>query len=112
MKLGDKIKELLEQNDMTQRQLAEALDFTPAALGNYIRNVREPDYTTLIKIAEYFHVSIDTLLNHNYNSEINSDEETLLALYRSMTPEQKEIYLAQGQAIYKLNMQKNNNFLK
>lgn len=106
MRLGDKIKVLLEQNDMTQRQLAEALDFTPAALGNYIRNVREPDYNTLIKIAEYFNVSVDTLLNHNYNPELSTDEETLLSLYRSMSQEQKEIYLAQGKAINKLNIQK------
>lgn len=106
MRLGDKIKVLLEQNDMTQRQLAEALDFTPAALGNYIRNVREPDYNTLIKIAEYFNVSVDSLLNYSYNPELSTDEETLLCLYRSMTPEQKEIYLAQGKAINKLNIQK------
>ena len=106
MKLGDKMKELLEQNDMTQKELAEALGFTPAALGNYIRNVREPDYNTLIKIAEYFHVSVDTLLNHNYDRELNNDEKILLSLFRSMTQEQKEIYLAQGKAINKLNIQK------
>lgn len=106
MKLGDKMKELLEENNMTQRELAEALGFTPAALGNYIRNVREPDYNTLIQIAEYFHVSIDTLLNHNYNSQLNNDEELLLSLFRSMTSEQKEIYLAQGKAIKQLNIKK------
>ena len=105
MRLGNKIKELLEQNDMSQKELAEALDFTPAALGNYIRNVREPDYNTLIKIAEYFHVSVDTLLNHSYNHELNTEEELLLSLFRSMTQEQKEIYLAQGKAINKINMQ-------
>lgn len=106
MKLGDRIKELLEQNDMTQRELAEDLGFTPAALGNYIRNVREPDYNTLIKIAEYFQVSVDTLLNHSYNHELSNEEELLLSLFRSMTQEQKEIYLVQGKAISKLNIQK------
>ncbi len=106
MKLGDILKEFLEQNDMTQKELAQALDITPAALGNYVRNIREPDYNTLLKIADFFHVSTDTLLGHNFNSELTSDEETLLALYRSLTLEQKEFYLEQGKIFIKQNNRK------
>ena len=40
MKLGENLRELIEQNDMTQKQLAQELDITPAALGNYIHNTR------------------------------------------------------------------------
>lgn len=103
MKLGDILKEFLEQNDMTQKELAHALDITPAALGNYVRNIREPDYNTLLKIADYFHVSADTLLGHKFDSKLTRDEETLLALYRSLTLEQKEFYLEQGKIFLKQN---------
>ena len=106
MKLGDNLKELLEQHDMTQKQLALELDITPAALGNYIRNIREPDYSTLIRIADYFQVSIDFLLSHKYNSPITHDEETLLRIFRSLTAEQKEIYIEQGKAFTKQNCKK------
>lgn len=106
MKLGDNIKELLEQHDMTQRQLAEALDITPAALGNYIRNVREPDYNTLVRIADYFHVSTDFLLNHYTDFQITHEEEILLHLFRSLSDEQKEFYLEQGKIFIKQNNKK------
>lgn len=106
MKLGDNLKELLEQHDMTQKQLAEALDITPAALGNYIRNIREPDYATLIRIADYFHVSTDFLLNHEYRSKITHDEETLLRIFRALSAAQKEIYIEQGKAFIKQNNKK------
>lgn len=106
MKLGDILKEFLEQNDMTQKELAQALDITPAALGNYVRNMREPDYDTLLKIADYFHVSTDSLLNHTFDSKLTRDEETLLELYRSLNPEQKEFYLEQGKIFIKQNKRK------
>ena len=106
MKLGDNLKELLEKHDMTQKQLALELDITPAALGNYIRNIREPDYTTLIRIADYFQVSTDFLFNHKHNSPITHDEETLLRIFRSLSVEQKEIYIEQGKAFIKQNNKK------
>ena len=106
MKLGDNLKELLEKHDMTQKQLALELDITPAALGNYIRNIREPDYTTLIRIADYFQVSTDFLFNHKHNSPITHDEETLLRIFRSLSVEQKEIYIELGKAFIKQNNKK------
>lgn len=106
MKLGDNIKELLEQHDMTQKQLAEALDITPATLGNYIRNIREPDYNTLVRIADYFCVSTDFLLNHCIGFQITHEEEILLHLFRSLSAEQKEFYLEQGKIFIKQNNKK------
>ena len=47
IKTGDTIKELLELHSMTQKQLAEALDLSPSALGNYIQGTREPDFSQL-----------------------------------------------------------------
>ena len=106
MKLGDNLKELLEQHDMTQKQLALELDITPAALGNYIRNIREPDYITLIRIADYFHVSTDFLLSHKNNSPITSDEEMLLRVFRSLSADQKEIFIEQGKVFTRQNNKK------
>lgn len=106
MKLGDNLKELIEQHDMTQKQLARKLDITPAALGNYIRNNREPDYSTLIRIADYFHVSIDFLLNHYVDSQTTHEEELLLHIFRSLSIDQKELYLEQGKLFIKQNNKK------
>lgn len=106
MKLGDNLKELIEQHDMTQKQLAQKLDITPAALGNYIRNIREPDYCTLIRIADFFQVSIDFLLNHYVDSQITHEEEVLLHIFRSLSIDQRELYLEQGKLFIKQNNKK------
>ena len=106
MKLGDNLKKLLEQHDMTQKQLAKELDITPAALGNYIHNIREPDYDTLIRIADFFHVSIDFLLGHSIDSQITHEEEVLLHIFRSLSTDQKEFYLEQGKIFIKQNNKK------
>ena len=50
---------------MTQKQLANALDLSPSVLGNYIQGTREPDFRTLIRAADYFHVTADFLLDHH-----------------------------------------------
>lgn len=106
MKLGEIIKELLEQHNITQKQLAETLDISPSALGNYIQCRREPDYNTLICIADFFHVTIDYLLNHTAVSALSHDEELLLHIFRSLSAEQKEFYLEQGKIFIHQNAKK------
>ncbi len=106
MKFGELLKQLLDLNDMTQKQLANALDLSPSALGNYIQGTREPDFHTLIRIADYFHVTTDFLLNHREGEKISSDEELLLHIFRCLTAEQREFYLEQGQIFIRQNRKK------
>jgi len=63
MKFGDILRDLLEQHDITQKQLAKDLNIAPSTLGNYIQNLREPDFELLKKVAAYFQVSTDYLLD-------------------------------------------------
>lgn len=106
MRFGDILRELLEQHNMSQKEFAQILNITPAALGNYIHNTREPDYKILLRIAEYFDVSTDYLLNHHTTTSLSHDEEMLLHVFRSLTPEQKEFYLEQGKIFIKQNNKK------
>lgn len=110
MKLGDILRELLEKHNMSQKEFAQILNITPAALGNYIHNTREPDYKTLLRIAEYFDVSTDFLLNHHSMTALSHDEEVLLHIFRSLTPEQKEFYLEQGKIFIKQNKKTSSPF--
>lgn len=110
MALGNILKELLELHGITQRQLAETLDLSPSTLGNYIQNTREPDYGTLIRIADYFHVTTDFLLNHSAERKShdreNHREDLLLHIFRSLTAEQQDFYLEQGQIFLRQNRKK------
>lgn len=106
MRFGNILRELLEQHNMSQKDFARILNITPAALGNYIHNTREPDYKILLRIAEYFDVSTDFLLNHHTTTSLSHDEEILLHVFRSLTPEQQEFYLEQGKIFIKQNNKK------
>ena len=59
---GNRLKNLREDIDLTQVQLAFRLNITRSALANYETGLREPDYELLIKIADYFEISLDYLL--------------------------------------------------
>ena len=62
MKFGDRIALLREKAGLTQEELAQQLGISRAALAKYEKSLREPDYETLNKIADFFDVSIDYLL--------------------------------------------------
>lgn len=59
---GKRLRELREERDMTQRQLADVINLSPSTIGMYESGRRDPDSATLRRIAEYFGVSTDYLL--------------------------------------------------
>ena len=60
--LGDKIRELRTQHNITQKELAEQLFVTAQAVSRWEKNEVEPSIKTLTEIAKIFDVSIDKLL--------------------------------------------------
>ena len=51
LRFGDILRDLLEERNLSQKQMAEDLNISASAVGNYVRNNREPDFETLKKIA-------------------------------------------------------------
>ena len=103
MQFGDVLRGLLEETEITQKQLAAELNLLPATLGRYIRNEREPDIETIKRIAKYFHVSTDYLLEFQSGRTFSHIEDEVLRIFRSMTSEQQVIYVEQGKAVVRLN---------
>lgn len=98
MVFGDILRNLIEEKSITQKELGRQLNIAPSTIGNYVRNLREPDYQTLKQIASYFNVSIDYLLDYN-NSELSSSnqkEDELLKIFRALNDQQKDSYIAKG----------------
>lgn len=52
---------------MTQQRLALELDMNQNTVSRYESGKRQADYQTLIKIADYFDVSLDYLLERTDN---------------------------------------------
>ena len=59
---NNRLKALRQDNDLTQEALAHKLHINRSTLSNYENIGREPNYTLLIKISDYFNVSTDYLL--------------------------------------------------
>lgn len=71
--IGEKIKELRKENGITQEELAKNIDVSTSMVGMYETNARKPSYEVLIKIAKYFKVSTDYLLNAEEKLNITMD---------------------------------------
>lgn len=61
--LGNKIKQLRLDKKLTQAELGKIIGISASTIGMYEQNRRDPDTTTLSKIAEFFNVSADYLLD-------------------------------------------------
>lgn len=59
---GQRLKELRTQAGMTQKQLADRIWVSKAAIGNYELSDRKPSPEIIVKLAKVFHVSTDYLL--------------------------------------------------
>ena len=62
-----RLKELRQKRKISQLKLAMDLQLNQNAISRYETGTREADYSTLIKIADYFDVSIDYLLERTDN---------------------------------------------
>ncbi len=66
-----RLKELRKKRGISQLKLAMDLNMNQNSISRYESGVREADYSTLIKFADYFNVSIDYLLERTENPEVN-----------------------------------------
>lgn len=62
-----RLKELRKQRGISQLKLAMDLSMNQNSISRYESGIREADYATLIKLADYFQVSIDYLLERTDN---------------------------------------------
>jgi len=63
MDLGKKLKELRKANGLTQEDLASKLELSRVNYTRYETGKVRPDYETLIKIADFYDVSLDEMFD-------------------------------------------------
>lgn len=66
-----RLKELRKSKNISQLKLAMDLNMNQNTISRYETAEREPGINELIKIADYFNVSIDYLLERTDKPEIN-----------------------------------------
>jgi len=67
---NERLKQIRLKNNRTQSNIANYLGISDRAYQNYEYGNREPNIDNLIKIADYFNVSIDYLVGRTDKPEI------------------------------------------
>lgn len=105
MVFAEKLRYLIDCQDIKLKTLAPKLDISPSTLSNYTQGTREPDYEVLVRIADYFGVSTDYLLGREESPQDQDAEKELLRLFRRMTPAQKELLLEQARPLVRYRVE-------
>ena len=66
-----RIRDLREDHDLTQREMGEILSCSQRVYSNYERGDLDIPTQVLIKLADYYHVSVDYLLGRTSKKEMN-----------------------------------------
>lgn len=98
MEFHERLRYLIDCAEIRLKDLAPRLNLAPSTLGNYVQGTREPDYRTLVRIADYFGVTVDYLLGHD-PAAAQEDEAALLSLYRTFTPGQRRLLLEEARLL-------------
>ena len=53
----------------TQKQMADLLEIAPRSYQRYESGEREPNIETLVRIADFFKISLDDLIGRNFSQD-------------------------------------------
>lgn len=62
MQFNERLKALREDKDLTQTELAKAVNVTQRNISFYETGTNEPDIKTIIALAKFFNVTTDYIL--------------------------------------------------
>lgn len=74
--LGKQLKKLRKQKGITQKQLADYLHISKSSVGMWEHGQRDPDTAMLMKIADFYGVTVDYLLGRE---TVSGTQEVLIA---------------------------------
>lgn len=104
---NDNLRLLRERRGLYQKDLAELLGIIQNSYSKYELGKAEPSIANLIKLADFFDVTLDELVDRPpTRSGKVEGEESLLLYYRGLSPEDRERVLEIAKAFYNLKQKK------
>lgn len=105
----ERLRALRQERNISQQKLADIIGVTQQAVYKYEHGLAQPDFNTLIHLSEFFHVSVDYLIENpefdrtiTYSARGDGDKDTIididitpteyhyLSLYRHIAPETRQ----------------------
>ncbi|MCY9693008.1 helix-turn-helix domain-containing protein [Paenibacillus alginolyticus] len=78
---GKRLAELRNNKGISQYELAARMKLSRGQLANYEQGTREPDFNTLIALADFFEVSLDSFLGRNCTTNEVNEEPANVAYF-------------------------------
>lgn len=109
MQISEILKNLRQEDGLTQNQLAKNIGIGQSTIVGYERGDREPTASNLIKYANYFNVSMDYLVGRTdelgamiaspATQSLSDREKHVLALFRKMSFAEQNRYIGFGEGL-------------
>lgn len=95
------IKQLRKDAQKSQAEIAEYLKVSQVSYGRYELGLSEPSIETLIKLADFYNVSLDYLVNRPFNNSVylNDVERSMLEMFREMSKDNQKLFYAEAKGI-------------
>lgn len=98
----EKLKELRKEKGISLKELGSIIGAAESTMSLYENGKRQPDYETLLKLAEYFGVTVDYLLRGESKSERLPEELVILNRNaKKMSPENRKKLLEMARIMFK-----------
>ena len=91
--IGRRLRDERRRVRCTQEEVAEAVGLTPAFIGHIERGERSLSLDTLIKLCNYYGVTIDYLLADMLPVDCGAASEQICAMLRTLPPEKQSAAL-------------------
>ncbi len=88
-----KLLELRTERELSQRQMAKALNISQGTYYNWENNITQPSIEQLLTLAKFFGVSVDYLIGNSDDfgvikyDELFEDKKSILSLYNAAPPD-------------------------
>lgn len=84
MVFAKRLQDLRKRDNISQPELAKSLNISDRTIGTWERGIALPNSETIVKLADYFHVTIDYLLCRNVSQPVeDNQDEMFLSLQRA-----------------------------
>ena len=106
-----RIKELREEKQISQKKLAEIIGTSQRNIGRWENEENEPSYLQIVKLADFFEVSVDyligreddigniTISGQSTDQNLSPNEEELLELFNKLNLFEQDSILVQVRAL-------------
>ena len=81
MSFGSNLERIRKDKKISQAKLGEVLGLTQQMVSSYEKDLSSPNVEVLTKIADYFNVSIDSLIEHVVQTPDSNSAETRMMRY-------------------------------